>query len=76
MKQYCKFCASCCHGDVYYCLTFEKVLSESYIRKQNSCKEFALCDLGDVDTGKPYIPRGNKSHETTYDSNEKQLELF
>lgn len=76
MKQYCKFCCLCSSGDVYYCSYLEKVLTASAVKQPNECEFFALCDLGDVDTGKPYIPRGNRSHETTYDSNEKQLELF
>ena len=57
MKQYCRYCAFCCYGDVPYCTDHEQVLSESKLRHENTCKDFSLSDLGDVETGKPYSPR-------------------
>ena len=39
-------------------MNHEKVLSDSYIRHINHCPDFAYTDNGDVETGKPYRPRG------------------
>lgn len=57
MKQYCRYCAFCIEGDCFYCTEHEEVLSEARIRRANTCPEFALSDLGDVETVKSYIPR-------------------
>ena len=57
MKQYCRYCCCCSFGDVYYCGFYDKVLSESAVKRVNKCPEFVYCNLGDVDTGKQYQPR-------------------
>jgi len=57
MNQYCRYCAFCCHGDVYYCGEHKKVLSKSQVKRANKCKEYAQSDLGDVDSGRKYQPR-------------------
>lgn len=56
MKQYCRYCAFCIEGDCYYCTNKGKVLSESYIKHTNTCKDFTLSELGDVITGRKYQP--------------------
>lgn len=71
MKQYCKFCALCIFGDAYYCTFFDKVLSESSVKRANNCKEFVLSQLGDVITGKQYMPR--KQKESDVDENQMEL---
>lgn len=61
-KQYCRYCAFCIDGDALYCTEHEKVLTSAGIRRANNCPDFALSDLGDVETGKPYTPR-LKNHD-------------
>lgn len=56
-KQYCRYCAFCFNGDVYYCNIYSKPLSESAVKRENKCSNFVLSELGDVDTGKRYQPR-------------------
>ena len=60
MRQYCRYCAHCFQGDCFYCNEYDKVLSDSQVRKANTCERFALSDLGDVETGKQYKPRAQK----------------
>ena len=56
-KQYCRYCAFLCYGDAPYCTDHDKVMSESTIKSVNHCSDFALSDLGDVETGRMYRPR-------------------
>ena len=63
MKQYCRYCAFCISGDCYYCTDHEEVLSDSKIRRVNHCVDFALSDLGDVDSGKHYQPMKQRKAE-------------
>lgn len=58
MRQYCRYCAFCVTGNGIYCTCHEKELSESYIKHTNTCKDFAMSELGDVDTGRKYKPHG------------------
>lgn len=64
MKQYCRYCAFCIpHRDYdryYYCTDGEREITYAQSRKANKCENFALSDLGDVDTGKEYKPRGKR----------------
>lgn len=60
MKQYCRYCGSCVYGDVPYCEVKDKVLTESYIKRENHCKTFEFCNI-DVITGKEYAPRKHKT---------------
>lgn len=53
--KYCRYCAFCICGDAYYCTAFDKELYN--VKRAVNCSEFALSELGDVDTGKPYKPR-------------------
>lgn len=60
MSQYCRYCAFCTNGDTYYCGEHDEVLTASYVKRANNCKDYALSELGDVDTGKQYKPRPRK----------------
>lgn len=61
MIQYCRYCGWCFAADDYRCSNHPRGLQPHWTREQinrpNSCPNFALSDLGDVDTGKPYSPR-------------------
>lgn len=59
--KYCRYCAFCINGDCYYCTCHEKVLKN--VNKPTSCPDFAMSELGDVDTGKPYKPREPRETE-------------
>lgn len=71
IKQYCRYCAFCCYGDIPYCTYFDKELSDSGIRKQNHCKAFDLSPLGDVESGRQYQPREHRRKDC-----EGQISLF
>ena len=71
MAQYCRYCAFCYEGDCFYCSRFERVLSDGSIKRANHCQEFALSDLGDVETGKQYQPRKPKRKN----ENEHQIRM-
>ena len=60
MKQYCRYCAACVYGDVPYCEIKGKTLTESYIKRENHCLEYAFCNI-DVISGKEYTPRKKQS---------------
>lgn len=73
MKQYCRYCAHCFESDDFRCSDHPKGLEPHWNRKQinreNHCPNFALSDLGDVETGKQYNPR----RKTTKDGNGEQF---
>lgn len=75
MTQYCRYCAFCIDGDVLYCTDHQKVLSEQGIRRPNKCADFALSDLGDVETGRRYRPRQTRKEQPEQDPYE-QIGLF
>lgn len=62
MKQYCRYCAFCFEADDFRCsnhpLGEEVHWTRKQINRQNHCPNFALTDLGDVETGKEYKERG------------------
>lgn len=60
MTQYCRYCAFCFEGDGYFCSEKHACLTDDKIRRVNHCKDFALSELGDVITGRPYTPRKGK----------------
>lgn len=62
--KYCRYCASCICGDVYYCTEKDKVLKS--VNNSTSCKMFVMSELGDVDTGKPYMPKKPKDYTIQY----------
>lgn len=53
--KYCRYCAFCICGDAYYCTALDKELYN--VKSVVKCSEFALSELGDVDTGRQYDPR-------------------
>ena len=61
MKQYCRYCAHCFEADDFRCSDHPEGKQPHWnrqeINRENHCKNFALSDLGDVETGKPYQPR-------------------
>lgn len=61
MKQYCRYCAHCFEADDFRCSDHPRGLEPHWNRQQinreNHCPNFALSDLGDVETGKQYRPR-------------------
>lgn len=63
MTQYCRYCAFCIYGDIPYCTAKDEPMTERQMKRKNTCKEFALSELGDVESGKPYKPR-RKNAET------------
>lgn len=75
MTQYCRYCAFCIDGNALYCTSREKVLSHEQIRRANKCADFALSDLGDVETGRTYRPR-RKRTEQPEQAPFEQMELF
>ena len=66
IKQYCRYCAFCCYGDIPYCTEHDKELTEKYIKRENHCADFVLSEMGDVETGKPYNPR-RKDKQNNYE---------
>lgn len=65
MRQYCAYCAFCIPTDCdqYYCTDHEECLSSRGINRMNKCENFALSDLGHVDTGRIYQPRKQKKND-------------
>lgn len=59
-KQYCRYCSYCIESRPFYCEKLDKELSFQQIRRANDCKHFDLSALGDVESGKPYVPRQSK----------------
>lgn len=61
MKQYCRYCSHCFAADDYRCSDHPKGKEPHWTREQinrtNNCPNFDLSPLGDVDTGKMYMPR-------------------
>lgn len=67
--KYCRYCAFCFFGDVYYCSNKDKVLNR--VDKPVTCEDFIESELGDVDTGKHYRPRQKHKKDVT-----RQIILF
>lgn len=74
MKQYCRYCAFCCENECYYCTNYQKVMSESQIKRPNTCKEFAQTE--DIITGKEYKPREQTIKRTKRNQNCVSVSLF
>ena len=72
MKQYCRYCGYCfvIGDDLYACSAYpgekEIIQTRKQINRVNHCPNFALTDLGDVETGKQYKERETyrKKHAT------------
>lgn len=71
MKQYCRYCAFCFDADEYRCSNHPEGkqlrMTRAQINRANTCPNFALSDLGDVETGKPY-----RAREFPYRKHEKR----
>lgn len=68
MKQYCRYCVFCFDAiDEFRCSNHPKGeephWNRSQINRENKCPNFALSDMGDVETGKPYKPRKGKKND-------------
>lgn len=74
MKQYCRYCAFCFEGDVFFCGEHDKVLSERSIKRENHCSDFVLSELGDVESGRQYKPRKEKREDGEQISMEVQYD--
>ena len=61
--KYCRYCAFCSEVDSgYYCSEKQQLMTESKIKRINSCKDYAYTDIGDViNPGKQYKPRQKKN---------------
>ena len=72
MGQYCRYCAFCFEAgdDEFRCSDHPQGKEPHWTRKQinrkNHCPNFALSDLGDVETGRQYKPinKRNKTKKT------------
>lgn len=68
MKQYCRYCVFCFEADDFRCSNHPEGkqlhMTRAQVNRANHCPNFALSDLGDVETGKPYRARKfpNKKH--------------
>lgn len=64
MPQYCRYCCYCFESDDFRCSNHpdgkEPHWTRAQINRANNCPNFALSDLGDVETGRPYRPRKRK----------------
>ena len=70
MKQYCRYCGSCCEGDCYYCSAKDKVLTEKEITKPNNCRDYGYCGM-DIITGKVHKAKFRK--EKSNDGEQLQI---
>lgn len=80
MKQYCRYCVFCFEADDFRCSNHPRKLQPHWNREQinreNHCKNFALFDLGDVETGKQYNPRQKTTRrKATKDGEQLKLEV-
>ena len=63
MKQYCRYCAHCFQADEdeFRCSDHprgeEPHWTRQQINRENRCRNFALSELGDAETGRKYEPR-------------------
>ena len=57
MKQYCRYCAFCFEGDVFYCGNHDEVLNEGKIKRVNHCKDFAFTEEDCFNPDHKYTPR-------------------
>ena len=61
MKQYCRYCTYMVCGDANYCSVRETTYSDSYIKKQNRCRDFELNPVDALgENSRGYRPREQK----------------
>ena len=63
MKKYHRYCAYCFEADDYRCSNHpegkQPHWTEEQVKRETSCRNFVLSDMGDVITGRKYHPRNN-----------------
>ena len=58
MAQYCRYCIHLATGNGIWCGKHEKILSESYAKCPNRCKDFDFCEIDAfMENHRPYRPR-------------------
>ena len=79
MKQYCRYCAFCFEADDFRCSNHpegkQPHMTRKQINRENHCSNFALTDLGDVETGKEYRPRETYKTRKKIECNEKYEQM-
>lgn len=64
-KQYCRYCVNLCVNNVPYCDKHKEVMSETYCKRPNNCKDFVFADVepeyqdafGETRGYRPRIPK-------------------
>ncbi len=70
-KQYCRYCANLCVGDVPYCEEQNRTMSEATAKTANHCKDFEYNPIDAFNPDKEYKPREPKKKQC-----DGQAELF
>lgn len=80
MAQYCRYCIHLATGNGIWCGKQEKILSESYAKCPNRCKDFEFCEIDAfMENMRPYRPRTIKKKNALQPEDtitENQLTLF
>ena len=63
MKQYCRYCANLCVGDIPYCSAREQTMSESSAKRVNQCRDFDYCSIDAFDETDGYRPKKVKAND-------------
>lgn len=63
MKQYCRYCAYLCVGDIPYCNVKEQTMSESSAKCVNQCRDFDFCEIDAFDETDGYRPKKVKVND-------------
>ena len=78
MKQYCRYCAHCFEADDFRCSDHPDGAEPHWTREQinrpNHCPNFALSELGDVETGKMYRPRRDVAGRADFEQMRMEIE--
>lgn len=79
MNQYCRYCIHLATGNGIWCGKHEKVLSESYTKVPNRCKDFDFCEIDAYGENQRYRPRSKPKKDVPKPEDtitENQLSLF
>lgn len=80
MKQYCRYCSFCFDADEFRCSNHpegkELRMTRQQINRENHCPNFALSDLGDVETGRQYKPQQHRKTLTITDNLPEQETMW
>lgn len=78
MKQYCRYCAHCFEADDFRCSDHPDGVEPHWTREQinrpNHCPNFAISELGDVETGKMYRPRRGGTGRADFEQMRMEIE--